>query len=79
MTLSELIEHVGNENVEFQMLDRNTKNIKAAQKGKDAEITFVTSDEKALDTMTGRNRFCGMILWLPRERMPKPATETEGS
>lgn len=70
MKLSELIAHIGDENIFVQNLATNMKSAKAAMKNRDAEITFVTSDDKVLDRMIGKPRFVGLVVWLPVDKMP---------
>lgn len=73
MTISELIEHVGNENIEFQRLDQGRLDLNAGKH--DGRITFWTGLDKVTDLMNGSNRFVGLVVWLPAERMPKTLTE----
>lgn len=68
MTLSALIEHVGNENVEFQYLMDGDLNLSLGKH--DGTITFHTGIDKVSDLMHGGKRFVGMVVWLPRERVP---------
>ena len=69
MTLSELIEHVGNENVEFQRLDQGDLNMSLGKR--DGQVTFHTGIDKVSDLMAGSKRFVGLVVWLPSDRMPK--------
>lgn len=75
MTLSELIEHVGNEHIEFQRLDQGRLDLNTGKR--DGKVTFWTGLDKVTDLMNGSKRFVGLVVWLPAERMPKPATKTE--
>lgn len=71
MTISELIKHVGDENVEFQLLESSL--ISAQVKKRDGEITFATDRNNVLALAgLGKPTHRCMILWLPLDRMPKP-------
>lgn len=73
MKLSELIAHVGDENVVFQGLLPSF--VSGSVKKHDAEITFATDKTKGQDLITAaatgsETQYVGMIIWLPRARMP---------
>ena len=69
MTLSELIEYVGNENIEFQRLDQGDLDLKAGKR--DGQVTFYTGLDKVHSLMNGSSRFVGLVVWLPADKMPK--------
>lgn len=69
MKLSELIAHVGDDNIQVQGL--NSSMIRAQVKIKDGEITFATDREKvaALAGVGEETHRC-MIVWLPIDKLP---------
>lgn len=68
MTLSELIEHVGNENVEMQYLTEGKLDMQAGKR--DGSVTFWTGLDKVHDLMSGERKYTGIVIWLPTERLP---------
>lgn len=69
MTLSELIEEVGNENVEFQNLMQGDLDLK--RRKRDGEITFYTGLDKVDDLMSGGDKWLGLVVWLPKDKLPE--------
>ena len=69
MKLSELISHVGDDNIQVQGL--NSSMIRAQVKIKDGEITFATDREKvAALAGLGKETHHGIIVWLPIDKLP---------
>jgi hypothetical protein len=70
MKLSELIQHVGDEHIELQNIDSSL--VKAKTCKQDGEITFATDKSKVIDRAIGNKpKHVGLIVWLPRERLPE--------
>lgn len=82
MTLSKLIEAVGNEHVVMQNLAESLDEAKL-RKG-DGHVSFFTDRGKVVDMFAGAaSEWVGLVVWLPRARLPKiavtaPASEPEG-
>jgi hypothetical protein len=78
MKLSELIQHVGDEHVEVQTLEGSLVNVRACKS--DGEITFATDRSRALQLAAGLDQaeWVGLVVWLPRERMPKAEAGAPG-
>jgi hypothetical protein len=75
MKLSELIAYVGDDHVQFQNLQQSLVGVNTGKK--DGKITFATDRAKTLNLAAccvtgGQPDFIGLIVWLPRERTPKP-------
>ncbi len=75
MTLSELIKHVGDENVQMQNLAASL--IGFEKRGHHTEITFGTEAVSAIELMTNSTPLMGLVIWLPRDKLPNK-NETEG-
>jgi len=70
MKLSELIEYVGNDDVQFQALQGSL--VKAETKKNDGEITFATDKSKVIQmATTDKPDYVCLVVWLPREKMPE--------
>jgi hypothetical protein len=69
MTLSELIAAVGDDRIELQNLMHGDIDLSVGKR--DGRITFYTGIDKVQDLMRGGERFIGLVVWLPKERMPK--------
>ena len=70
MKLSELIQHIGADNVEIQTISSSL--IRANLKAKDGEVTFATDREKVSAICgVGKQTHMGLILWLPIDRLPE--------
>lgn len=77
MRLSELIQHVGDEHVQFQVLSQD---LVRAHQGKNATIEFATDPKHVLEiataSLTGdKPSHIGFIVWLPRERCPQEVAD----
>lgn len=72
MSLTELLAHVGDENLKFQTLRSSL--IQANQKKAECHITFATSKEhgqSVMKTAAGIDSdVAGIIVWVPRSKMP---------
>lgn len=78
MTISELIDHVGDENVEIQWLNMNLIEAKL-DKGR-AWIKFATDPAKVQAMACDTEKHFGLVVWLPRDKMPDFSEEKgEGS
>lgn len=69
MKLSELIKHVGDENIELQWLNEGNLDLHAGKR--DGSVKFYTGVDKVQSLMNGNSQFFGIVLWLPREKMPE--------
>ena len=70
MTIIELLEQVGLENVEVQPLLPNVTNINTNRAGV-SKITFETKGTNATEIALGKCRKAALIIWIPVEKMPK--------
>ena len=70
MSITELIAAVGDENIELQDIQQNLDSAQTVRGN--GKVTFVTAAGKVTDMFAGNeSKFVGLVLWLPRERMPK--------
>lgn len=74
MKLSEMILHVGDENVTIQNLASDMTQFTSGKK--DSKITFCTSKENgqqlARHAATGKKPdMIGLVVWLPRNKLPE--------
>lgn len=77
MKLSELIAAVGDEHIKFQKLESDM--MSARVKKNCGVIEFATDKSKAQQWMDAvlsgghyASDYVGIVVWIPRERMPKP-------
>jgi hypothetical protein len=73
MTIVELLQHVGSENVQFQMLIECVENITVRKRG--SVVTFGTPPNMISPNdllAPNESQYVGMVVWLPRDKMPKP-------
>lgn len=68
MSIIELMQHVGAENISLQNLADSM--VKADLKKHDGEITFATDRGIVHDMALGRSKLVGLIVWLPKDKMP---------
>jgi hypothetical protein len=70
MSITELMQHVGDENVQLQNLESSL--IRAQMKKDDGEITFATDRDKvgALAGI-GQKTHLGLVVWLPIDKLPE--------
>lgn len=73
MKLSELIQHVGDDNVCLQNILHSSAEITTGKK--DARIAFYTDNGKARDLINqiGGNqqgKWTALVVWLPTEKLP---------
>ena len=70
MSISELINHVGDDNIQCQHLQSSL--IRAELKKRDGEVTFATDRDKvaALCGVGKPSHIC-MIVWLPIDKLPE--------
>jgi hypothetical protein len=69
MTLSELIIAIGDDHVELQNLMHGDIELSIGKR--DGRITFHTGTDKVQDLMRGGERWVGLVVWLPKERIPE--------
>lgn len=71
MKLSELIQHAGDDNVEYQTINESFHSADLTSKG--ARITFNTHPHKVrqLASPPSEQDFIGLIVWIPRNRLPQ--------
>jgi len=69
MKMSELIAHVGDENIQVQGLSSSLVSAKA--RTTDGEITFATDRDKVMALSgIGKETHRCMIVWLPIDKLP---------
>lgn len=69
LSISQLVTHVGDENIQVQGL--NSCFVSGKVKKKDAEITFATEREKGMALCgVGQETHRCIILWLPIDKLP---------
>lgn len=69
MGITELITAVGDENIEFQNIQQNLDSAEIVRGN--GKVTFVTAPDKVVDLFAkNESKFVGLVLWLPRERIP---------
>lgn len=76
MTMTELLERVGNDHIKFQNLLESMENIQTRKDGSVA-VTFLTSVNNITpnDVALGTGKHVGLVLWLPRERVDEAMKE----
>lgn len=74
MSIAELINQVGSENIEFQLLPESL--IRADLRKDHGEICFGTTRDKIADMVAENPKQMCIIMWIPRDKLPKtePAT-----
>lgn len=77
MSIIELLQHVGAENISLQNLADSL--VKADLKKHDGEITFATDRSIVHDMALNRCDKVGLILWIPKDKMPDPSRQNETS
>ena len=75
MKLSELIVHVGDEHVKEQILADDITNVQMRKSG-EAMVTFGTTAINATQVATDTVPYVGLVIWLPKERMPPKAVRS---
>lgn len=68
MSIIELLNKVGIENVKVQPLNTSLTNSRET-KHKDTELTFATNQLSTTDVAMGTGPI-GLVLWIPRDKMP---------
>lgn len=71
MKLSELIAHVGDENIQVQNLVESMESINKGTMGKATMITFGTNAITPQDLLVKPQKLLGLVIWIPRDKMPK--------
>ncbi|QYY35286.1 hypothetical protein [Ruficoccus sp. ZRK36] len=75
MKLSDLIQHVGDENVECQIVSQSL--ISAKVKKGMGELTIATDQAKVMNLGgIGRAKHVGLLVWLPADRLPTDINPT---
>jgi hypothetical protein len=69
MTLSELIEKCGNDNVKLQLLSKSMTGITANKKGV-SKVTFETTEITPNEIVFGNEPVC-LIVWISRDAYNK--------
>jgi len=64
MGITELLKHVGDENVTVQSLPQSISNIRTSSKG--AQVTFWTDANMAMN-----NDMMALVIYFPKSKMPK--------
>ena len=73
MKLSELIEHVGDDNIGFQNLDHDTA--EAEMSGGVGRITFRTDPQHVKERAFGEASHVALVLWIPKDKLPEDMEE----
>jgi len=73
MTILELVSSVGSENINVQFLPECMTNAQYRAKQKLTEIKFLTSTSINDLIADGGDGKMGIILWVPRNKLPKPS------
>ena len=76
MSIIELLEHVGAENVELQNLSDSF--VRAQVLERDGEITFATDRSTVMSMILGECDKAGLIVWIPKSRLPQNAMHRHG-
>lgn len=71
MTIIELIETIGVDNIFVQPLNECVTNITLKKNG-DSTVTFLTNKLKPIDLVSRTSQYTGLVLWVPSEKIPKP-------
>lgn len=71
MTLVDLLNHVGLDSVRFQLLNECVCGATKNQKTGLTKVTFETKEFSPNDLVFPSNTI-GLIVWLPKDKMPKP-------
>ncbi len=70
MKLSELVRHVGDDNIQVQWIHESF--VSAETHKADGEVTFATDPAKVIGFTEGADsEFVGMVVWFPRQRLPE--------
>ena len=70
MSIIEMLQHVGADNITFQRLATDTKDM-GIKKSK-GFITFGTDSSVIMDAMSGmQSKQVGIVVWMDRERLPE--------
>ena len=71
MSIVDLLNHIGVENVQVQPLIDAMKDAQMNKRG-ETEITFYTRAITVTEILLDDPKMVGMILWLPKAKLPKP-------
>lgn len=78
MTIIELIEKVGLENVTLQPLERDLQSVQTSKKQKCTLITFGTHAITPTDIVIDNpSRKVGFVLWFPKDKLPSVDSERQ--
>lgn len=66
--IAELIAELGNENINYQVINQSIINIEDKKKTNDTEITFATNELSASDVAFGQGK-TGLILWVDADML----------
>ena len=69
MKLSDLIAHVGDGHIQLQNLLDSAQGVQQMKNG-DTKISFFTNQITATEVATGTTKKLGLVIWLPRDRLP---------
>jgi len=71
VSITELIKHVGEENILVQPLGRSVTNATYRKKQRDTLVTFSTTQMQCTDLLLDSpDQKIGLILWLPKSKLP---------
>lgn len=76
LSLFALIEAVGVDNIRVQNLLQSMTDIRTDKRG-DSKVTFGTDQINATQVATNTTRMMGIILWLPKDLIPRPRAPEE--
>lgn len=77
MSIIELIQAVGLENIRVQYLDQTTEAMDYSKKKGGTTVRFITTEITVDDLLSGKPKKCGMVIWFDRELYPKPSATPE--
>jgi hypothetical protein len=79
MKFTQLCQHVGDENIQFQVLDECVTHVQTNKKGI-TKITFGTQAVTANEFMYSgqKAKLRGLVVWLPIDKLPTETPSTKG-
>lgn len=72
MTIIELLEHVGVDDIMVQMLKSNCTGAKVRKSG-EVEVSFMTAETSVAEVcgLTNPPKKVGLVVWLPYDKLPE--------
>jgi hypothetical protein len=75
MSIIELLEKVGPENIRVQYVDQCFESAEYSKKKGGVSMKILTKEVSVDDLLAGSFKKCGMIIWFDRDLYPKPEPE----